>query len=209
VKVHLHRVPFFLEPDYNSRPPDFTETHDTRMIRKFGSKETFLRVRKSHGLIPRGEAVGLNADNGWTQENLTRRIQSSTLNAHRLLLFVAQEYGSVASEKLYAELNKHHFTEAGVLNDRTLLRAATVEVLGDGAEAHACESLLDSERGKKEVLAVVDAVSAAGVNSIPTLVIDGQHVISPTAGTEEVLGGLRRAVQGGVQGHRALAVPVF
>lgn len=62
---------------------------------------------------------------------------------------------------------------------------------------------------KKEVLAVVDAVSAAGVNSIPTLVIDGQHVISPTAGTEEVLGGLRRAVQGGLQGHRALAVPVF
>ena len=40
------------------KPDDFTETHDTRMIRKFGSKEEFERVKKAHGLIPEVERQG-------------------------------------------------------------------------------------------------------------------------------------------------------
>lgn len=90
IDVQLYRVPFFLEPDYNSFPDAFTETHLTRMTRKFGSREAFELVKKSHGLIPRGMEVGLNDSVGWTEENLDRRIQSSTLNAHRLLLFTQQ-----------------------------------------------------------------------------------------------------------------------
>jgi hypothetical protein len=35
------------------KPDDWWEPHDTRMIRKFGSKERFLQVRQAHGL---GEA---------------------------------------------------------------------------------------------------------------------------------------------------------
>ena len=50
IRFVLVRVPFFLEPDYINKPADFWETHDSRMIRKFGSKAAFERVKKSHGL---------------------------------------------------------------------------------------------------------------------------------------------------------------
>lgn len=33
-----------------NKPDDWWEPHDTRMIRKFGSKERFLQVQRAHGL---------------------------------------------------------------------------------------------------------------------------------------------------------------
>ena len=50
VAFELCRVPFFLEPGYLSQPDTFRESHDQRMIKKFGSKEAFERVKKSHDL---------------------------------------------------------------------------------------------------------------------------------------------------------------
>ena len=38
-KLEIHRIPFFLEPGYMNKNSTFTETHNTRMIRKFGSQE--------------------------------------------------------------------------------------------------------------------------------------------------------------------------
>jgi hypothetical protein len=59
-----------------NKPDDFTETHDTRMIRKFGSQKAFDRVKISQALVPRGEEVGLDII-GFIQDNLDKRIQSS------------------------------------------------------------------------------------------------------------------------------------
>ena len=136
IKFVLYRVPFFLEPEYNDKPPDFWEPHDTRMIRKFGSKEAFERVKSSHGLgniaqiysifpvvccsllihvyilliitvilgpglagglspVPRAAEVGLTESVGFTQTNLTKRRQSSTLDAHRLIYYVTEVYTCV------------------------------------------------------------------------------------------------------------------
>jgi hypothetical protein len=50
IKFVLVRVPFFLEPDYIDKSPDFWETHDERMLRKFGSMEAFERFKAHHGL---------------------------------------------------------------------------------------------------------------------------------------------------------------
>ena len=110
----LCRVPFFLEPGYLSEPDSFRESHEERMIKKFGSKDAFERVKKSHNLgcssasdtvmrlhaaqsyvlllytVGRGREAGLTAEMGFTQDNLTRRIQSATLRSHRLVYFVAQ-----------------------------------------------------------------------------------------------------------------------
>lgn len=57
-------------------PQDFTETHDNRMIRKFGSQKAFDKVKIAQALVPRGEEVGLDKI-GFIQENLDKRIQSS------------------------------------------------------------------------------------------------------------------------------------
>jgi hypothetical protein len=86
----IYRVPFFLEPGYLNQPADFWESHDTRMIRKFGSKEAFDRVKIQHGLVPRAREAGLTESLGFTDENLSNRKQSSTLNAHRLVQYVTR-----------------------------------------------------------------------------------------------------------------------
>jgi hypothetical protein len=100
LEILLHRVPFFLEPGYISKPDSFTESHDERMIRKFGSKEAFERVKKAHALIERGRDVGLTAEVGFTQAQLDKRVQSCTLDSHRLVLFVEQQFGTALSEAL-------------------------------------------------------------------------------------------------------------
>ncbi len=53
VEFIVVRVPFLLEPRYTQYPSDFKETHNDRMVRKFGSIDAFERFRDSHGLIPR------------------------------------------------------------------------------------------------------------------------------------------------------------
>ena len=194
IDVQLHRVPFFLEPQYNELGPEFTESHDERMLRKFGSPEVFESVKRSQALIPRGLEVGMDASVGWTQENLSRRIQSSTLNAHRLVLFIEQAYGVVSSERIYSILNRLHFTEGGVLNDPSLLDRAIEETFeGDIDAINASKAHLLTEKGKSETLELASKVTDEGISGIPTLIVDGQFVVSPTGGTQDVLKALRAA----------------
>ena len=129
--------------------PNYVETHDSRMIRKFGSKEQFELVKRSHGLIPRGAEVGLDASCGYTEENLSKRLQSSTLRSQRLVYFVAKRYGWEKCEELYGVLNRRHFIESGVLNDIGLLLDSCDEV---GLNREMCENFLISNEYEKEVL---------------------------------------------------------
>lgn len=91
-QFRIYRVPFFLEPDYITKPSHFWEPHDTRMIRKFGSKEAFERVKVQHRLVPRAREAGLTESMGFTEENLSSRKQSSTMNAHRLVQYVSKVF---------------------------------------------------------------------------------------------------------------------
>mmetsp|Transcript_18079 Transcript_18079/g.33932 ORF Transcript_18079/g.33932 Transcript_18079/m.33932 type:complete len:235 (+) Transcript_18079:153-857(+) len=170
IRFELYRVPFFLEPGYMDKPDDWWEPHDTRMIRKFGSKERFLQVQRAHGLVPRGAEVGLDVL-GFTQDNLTNRRQSSTLRSHRLVYYVAKEYSLQKSEELYEVLNRKHFIEGSLLNDMDMLKSALEEI--GGVDVARCDAFLQSSEGVEAVLRTVDMVHSMGVHSIPTLVIDG------------------------------------
>ena len=165
---------------------DFIESHNTRMIRKFGSLERFEAVKKSHGLIPRGKEVGLDESCGYTQENLSMRVQSCTLRSQRLIYFVARKFGLDKCEELYSVLNRRHFTEAGVLNDVNLLLDSCDEV---GIDRRICEDFLTSaaELCKNEVLDMYEAVTRKGIHSIPTTIVDGQFVFSGAVRSSEYL----------------------
>ena len=128
---------------------NFVESHDSRMIRKFGSKEQFEKVKRSHGLIPRGAEVGLDAMCGYTDDSLSRRRQSSTLRSHRLVHYVAKRHGWEKCEELYAVLNRRHFIEAGILNDLDLLLDSCEEI---GLDRAICEKFLVSDEYKEDVL---------------------------------------------------------
>ena len=187
-----------------SKPADFTETHETRMIRKFGSKQAFERVKAAHGLIPRGAEVGLDASTGFTQEVLDMRVQSSTLNSHRLVLYITQLYGTIFSEKLYDQLNDRHFLKAGILNDIVLLQEAVASIgLSDEHLSDVYNFIASPQRGVKETLHLYEQTQRIGIDSIPTLVIDGQYMISGAAQASEIQRLIEKALLDGPTGATA------
>lgn len=204
IEFKLRRVPFFLEPNYLQKPSSFTEPHNTRMVRKFGSMEAFEGVKRSHGLIPRGAEVGLDQSVGFHQPQLDKRVQSSTMNSHRLVLYVAEVHGIEACEALYDEVNRRHFTEAAVLNDKSMLMAAVSSALDlTEQEKKALEKFLNEEtKGYDVVLRMVDRVQSMGVHSIPTLIVDGQYMLSGAQRSDAVLDIFEEAVRNGITGKR-------
>jgi predicted DsbA family dithiol-disulfide isomerase len=159
------------------------------MIRRFGSKAAFDRVKASHGLVPRAAEVGIDASVGFDQHSLDMRRQSSTLNSHRLVQHAARAYSFQHSEKLYDVLNRKHFIEGGVLNDDKLLLDSCAEA---GMNRDDCATYLSSDAGTSSILEAYDAVQGLGIHSIPTLVVDGRFLVDGTAsGAEELVEVLR------------------
>mmetsp|Transcript_6323 Transcript_6323/g.8173 ORF Transcript_6323/g.8173 Transcript_6323/m.8173 type:complete len:172 (-) Transcript_6323:138-653(-) len=158
------------------------------MIRKFGSLEAFNEFKAVHGLVPRANEVGLD----WNEEDLSKRIQSSTLKSHRLVQWVAHQFSLDKSEELYAALNYKHFSHGGILNDMNLLLDCIHEV---GIDSNEAKIFLDSTKGENEILNTVDLVHQYGINSIPTLIIDGQYILNGATHTNEICQALRSIQQ--------------
>ena len=239
----LHRVPFFLEPGYLSKPESFREPHIERMIRKFGDRNTFEQFKKRHGLVPRANEVGIP----WTEELLSARVQSATLRSHRLVLWVAatvkarhlqiiqeqQSFPTISIDKLpdaafvaaeaeateavealYASLNRRHFEEGGALNDLSLLLSAVDEAVCPrfGITRLDAEVFLAGSETQKTVLRTVERVhDELGVNSIPTLIVDGgRFLLSGVASNEsvqDILMALRRVSELGPIGKKMFNHP--
>ena len=197
IAIELHRVPFFLEPWYVDQPDDWWETHTERMVRKFGSQEAFDSVKLAHQLMPRAKEAGLDQE-GWTDANLDRRRQSSTLRAHRLIRWLDATLGWEAAELAYAHLHTGHFVEGELLNDVALLTQAAVAA---GADAAATESFLHSTEHEATILMLVAQVHALGIHSIPTLCINGEPTLSGAAGAAEVLQAFRQATANSSNGR--------
>ena len=190
-QMSLHRVPFFLEPQYMQQPDGWWETHTTRQVRKFGSVEAFERVKKAHRLMPRAAEAGLDAE-GWSDENLDARRQSSTLRAHRLIRWLDSTLGWERAEVAYAHLSRAHFVERGLLNDMAVLEGAAAAV---GIEPEATRAYLSSDEGTAAILSITHELHRLGVHSIPTLFVNGKPALDGAAGVAEVLAALREAAQ--------------
>ena len=187
--VEIHRVAFFLEPGYCSMPDDWSETHTQRMVRKFGSQAAFDRVKVQHRLMPRAAEAGLDAE-GWSDYNLDRRTQSSTMRAHRLVAWIDRTHGWELAETAYKALHKAHFVEGEKLNDPAILEAAAAAA---GIDAASAPAFLQGNDMEREIIVQTEAVSRAGIHSIPTLFVDGSPACSGAARNDEVLAVLRRA----------------
>ena len=188
------------------QPPTFTEPHNTRMVRKFGSLERFNAVKKSHGLIPRGKEVGLDISMGFHQPQLDKRIQSNTMNSHRLVLYVAETHGLEACEALYDELNRRHFTEAAVLNDKEMLLEALFTALPQLTNAQKTSSVAflndTNAKGSNAVLQMYERVQKLGVYSIPTLIVDGTYMVSGAERSGAIFDVFVKAAANGITGQR-------
>ena len=176
------RVPFFLEPDYDTSP-EFEETNRVRLIRKWGGEAGWRRQKNSHRLKERGQEVGI------AHFNLDR-IASNTLQSHRLVQWVTRTLGTNKAETLYANLNERHFVQGQKLNDREMLVEAATAV---GADADAARTFLASESGKAEIEAANLKMRTLGVSGIPTLILGGKYQLpSGALGSSDLINAFRQ-----------------
>ena len=189
------------------KPDDFTESHTARMVRKFGSLEAFESIKRSHGLIPRGNEAGLTSEMGWVygekERGLDARVQSSTLKAHSLIEYVDEIFGEAKREELYGVMNRKHFTERGVLNNGALLLDALKEIGIAGEDFDSAAAFIaEPSKAAKRVLQKYQKVLQLGIHSIPTLIVDGRFVLNGARGKSEVLQALEQAAAAGNQSKR-------
>ena len=115
----------------------------------------------------------------------------NTFEAHKLLRWALADSGPEAQTRLKLALLKAHFQQRRNVSDREVLldiaaaegfdRVKAAEALGDEALAIAVRS--EEQRGRQ-----------AGINSVPSFVVDGQYLIQGAREPEDYAQMLRRVV---------------
>ena len=167
VRFSVLRVPFFLEPGYDT-DERFSETNRARLERKWGGKVAFAAQKHRHRLKERGQEVGIEKFN-------LDRLASSTLKSHRLIQWITKNRGCEVAEAVYNDLNFRHFVDGKKLNDADMLCDAAATAGVDRDEAM---RFLESGEGLEEIGDAQEMLQEMGIHSIPNFVIGGKVVVS-------------------------------
>ena len=127
---------------------------------------------------------------GWTGEgDEPPAMMWNTFAAHKLLRWALAEAGPEAQARLKVALLKAHFQQRRNVSDRAVLldvaeaegfdRAAAAAALDD--EALAIATRVEEERGRR-----------AGINSVPSFVVDGKYLIQGAREPEDYANMLRQ-----------------
>ena len=155
--------PFELNPQMVAEGEDITE----HLHKKYGSTaEQAASAREN--IRVRGEALGFTF-------NMDKRGRIyNTFNAHRLLHWAEVE-GAGKQVALKKALLTAYFTEGENPSDTALLVRVAASV---GLDAARAQAILDSDEFADEVRAQEHYYQQAGINSVPAVIINDQHLIS-------------------------------
>jgi predicted DsbA family dithiol-disulfide isomerase len=161
IEAEIKFQPFELNPDMLPEGED----RDEHLAKKYGrSKAEFAATRET--IRQRAAAVGFTM-------NPQNRVYNS-FDAHRLLHW-AGEVDAAKQAALKHALLRAYFTEARDISNRAVL-VAQAEAAGlDPKEAGA---ILDSDRYARDVKTEEQAWLAAGINSVPAIVVNRKYLIS-------------------------------
>jgi len=161
IAAEIQFQPFELNPDMAAEGED----RDEHLAKKYGrSKEEFAASREM--IRQRAAAVGFTM-------NAQDRIYN-TFDAHRLLHW-AGETAQPSQAALKHALLKAYFTDGLNIADPEVLVAKAAEAGLDPAEARA---ILGSDRYAAEVRQEEQAWLAAGISSVPAIVVNRKYLIS-------------------------------
>lgn len=160
INASIHFKPFELNPGMSKEGQDITE----HLIQKYGGTPEQLQQSRE-AIRARGAALGFHFDLG------ARARIYNTFDAHRLLHWAELEGKQVA---LKQALFQRYFSEGGNPSDADTLVDVCNSVGLDPARAR---SILESEEYAAEVRAQLDFYRQAGINSVPAIIIDNQHLI--------------------------------
>ena len=181
VRFSVLRVPFFLEPGYDT-DERFSETNRARLERKWGGKVAFAAQKHRHRLKERGQEVGIEKFN-------LDRLASSTLKSHRLIQWITKNRGCEVAEAVYNDLNFRHFVDGKKLNDADMLCDAAAAAGVDRDEAM---RFLESGEGLEEIGDAQEMLQEMGIHSIPNFVVGGKVVVSGAVHATELVQIFRR-----------------
>lgn len=161
IRADIVFQPFELNPDM---PPEGQDAAE-HVAQKFGGRTEQLEAGRAM-LQSRAAELGFDLD-----FSAYRRIYN-TFDAHRLLRW-ANSKGRQQPFKL--ALFKANFTDGANIADAEVLAAAAESAGLDGAEARA---ILASDRYVQEVRDAEQSWLSRGINSVPSIVIDGKWLIT-------------------------------
>jgi predicted DsbA family dithiol-disulfide isomerase len=176
ISYELHFQPFELNPDMPREGKNLAEYLST----KYGMSAE--RVKASHEqLRQRGEAIGFvfgHRDHIW-----------NTFDAHRLLYWAGLSEVKDSQLKLKLALLRAYHTEVKNPSDPDVLLALVEEVGLDKAQA---QKILQSDTYTKEVRSLENEWHQAGINAVPSIVIDRQHLLQGAQPVETLVAALQQ-----------------
>jgi predicted DsbA family dithiol-disulfide isomerase len=153
--------PFELNPQMVAEGEDITE----HLNKKYGSTPEQAAAAREN-IRARGEALGFTF-------NMDKRGRIyNTFNAHRLLHWAEAEGKQMALKKA---LLTAYFTEGENPSDTALLVRVAASV---GLDATRAQAILDSDEFAAEVREQERFYQQAGINSVPAIILNDQHLIS-------------------------------
>jgi len=176
VPVEVYYHPYFL----NDWIPREGMARADYLTKKFGSPEAY-----------RGMA-GRVAENA-AQEGLTYAVdkiarQPNTLDSHRLIHWAGLQGKGPEMKQRLMDL---YFSEGADLTDREVLVRAAAAV---GLDAETVRAKLATEDDVRETTQAADAAKEAGINGVPTFIVDGRYAVSGAQPPEILAQVIRKAV---------------
>lgn len=171
VTADIHFQPFELNPDM---PPGGASLAE-RLASKYGMSPEEI-VAAHARMRSRAAEVGFDMRH--------RERTYNTFNAHRLLHWARLEGRQT---ELKHALFAAYYTRGESLDDAEVLAGAAQAA---GLDGQAAREVLSSDRYAEEVRAAEQHWRALGVNSVPSIIIEGKHLISggqPAAVFEDAL----------------------
>ncbi|OYU27343.1 MAG: disulfide bond formation protein DsbA [Burkholderiales bacterium PBB2] len=162
LQVDLHFQPFELNPQM---APEGEEIN-AHLARKYGAAPAQLEQTRET-IRQRGAELGFTFTKG------ARDRIYNTFDAHRLLHWAGLQ-GSQAQRDLKLALLSAYFTEGQNPGDHAVLRRAAE---GVGLDGEAAAGVLASDQFSAEVRQAESEWQAAGINSVPAIVINQRHLI--------------------------------
>jgi predicted DsbA family dithiol-disulfide isomerase len=161
IETDLVFRPFIL----NAQIPQGGENMSEHVARKMGmSSEQAAQMRQT--ITDRAAAVGF-------EMNLTEESRAyNTFDAHRLLYWAGEEGGQHALKRALFEA---HFTRGEPIDATDTLVAIAEHAGLDGAKAR---DVLESGRYADDVLEEEQMWRARGINSVPSIILNGSYLVS-------------------------------
>jgi len=161
VHVELQFQPFELNPDM---PPEGADTGEY-LARKYGASPAQL-AQTQQTLRERGAEVGFTFGE--------RPRVWNTFDAHRLLHWAGLQSAAQQRALKHALLQAYHAEARNPAAHEVLLDCA----LAAGLDVEAARSVLESGAWADEVRAAEQHWQRLGIRSVPSVVVDGRHLIA-------------------------------